>query len=390
MLNPLDPVIVNTNSQAKRYLISVGEGLLDSVGDWARESLGNNPRKLMIVSNRRVYRLYGEQTAESLRSSGFEVCVWLMKDGERYKSLQSTENLLRALGAAGFTRSDSLLALGGGVVGDLAGFASAIYLRGIRFLQVPTTLLAMIDSSVGGKTGVNTEFGKNLIGAFHHPSAVLADVSTLRTLARREIVAGLCEAVKHAALAGGELFDRTKGFLEANAKSGVARGFGIDGFTREISELIVSQISFKAAIVSGDQSEETGRSDSKSRKILNFGHTFGHALEKVTSFRHFKHGEAVGLGILFAARLSKSLEFLDSNEINLLNDVVRLVGKLPDTRMIDLDSVIESFGSDKKNIAGDLQWILLKGIGKPVIVSSNEIPDMSIRSCLAEFLVDSD
>ncbi len=383
-------VDVNTFSNGARYGISIGAGILENAGTWARQTLGPETRKLMIVSNRRVFGLYGESVAAGLRAAGFDVRVWLMNDGERFKSLRSCERLLRRLGEDRFSRTDAVAALGGGVVGDLAGFASAIYLRGIEFLQIPTTLLSMIDSSVGGKTGVNTEFGKNLIGAFHHPTGVLVDVAALKTLARREIVAGFCEAVKHAVLSGGEVFNMTRDFLGQHGTSNYSRRFESPDFAEDLVALIATQVGFKALIVAGDQSEETGRTDARSRKILNFGHTFGHALEKVTAFKRFKHGEAVGLGMLFAANLSKSLELLDTNQLNLLNDVVRLVGRLPDIRMIDPPAVLGSIQSDKKNIAGDVQWILLEGIGKPVIVSSKNVPEMSIRNCLDELLTNQD
>lgn len=384
-MNVIKKIGVCAAAAAREYEISVGGGLLSEAGPWARASLGETSRKVLIVSNPKVFGLYGTDLADSLSAAGFDVSVWLMSDGERFKNLRSAEKLIGALGRNAIGRSDAVVALGGGVVGDLAGFAAAIHLRGIRFLQIPTTLLSMIDSSVGGKTGVNTRFGKNLLGAFHQPAGVLVDVTALGTLPRRELVAGFCEAAKHCAL-DESLLERLRGFLQTFGTNGFKRRIEDARFVSDLSRLVADQVAFKARIVAGDQFEDVSRTDASSRKILNFGHTLGHALEKATGFRYFKHGEAVGLGVLFAARLSNSLELLDVNELNLLNDVVRLCGKLPDTRHIQAEDVIGAFASDKKTIAGNLQWILLKGIGNPMIVANDKIPEMSIRKCLDEIL----
>ncbi len=367
------------------YGIAAGSDLLARSGDWASSCLGT-PGKVLIVSNPRVFGLYGEVASESLRDSGFDVHVWLMRDGERHKNIRSFSEVLGRLGELAFSRTDAVVALGGGVVGDLAGFAAASFLRGIRFLQVPTTLLAMIDSSVGGKTGINLESGKNLVGAFHQPSGVLMDVSTLRTLPRREVVAGYCEAAKHAFLAGGDLFENTQRHLSAIDTARFKRVFESAVMTNELAGFVLKQAAFKASVVIGDQTEDVTRTDGRSRKILNFGHTLAHALEKVTSYKYFRHGEAVGWGLRFAGELSKSLELIDSNELNLLNHVVRLVGELPDISKLDADSIVRSFASDKKNVTGKLHWILLRGIGNPVIVASDQIPEMSIRACLDQLI----
>jgi 3-dehydroquinate synthase len=253
-------------------------------------------------------------------------------------------------------------------------------------LQIPTTLLAMIDSSVGGKTGVNSDFGKNLIGAFHQPNGVLIDVETLKTLPHRELVAGFCEAIKHGAIASRELFSLTSGFLQ-NYPLKNFRKFSDDvQFLSKFENLLAAQVAFKAEIVMNDEREAAGRTDAKSRKILNFGHTLGHALEKVTDYKYFKHGEAVGYGILFASELSKKLEILDANELKLLNDVFQNIGSLPETKNIQIEKVVQAFSFDKKNIGRSLQWILLKGIGEPVILSNTEIPEKSLQKTLKKIL----
>jgi 3-dehydroquinate synthase len=379
-------VNVKLSPNFHRYEIKIGHGLLKNCGDWARNCLSEKTARIVIVSNAKICRLYGETVKKSLEKSGFEVFVFLMKDGERYKNLRSLENLLEFISESKIARTDAVVALGGGVVGDLAGFAAAIFLRGITFLQIPTTLLAMIDSSVGGKTGVNSDFGKNLIGAFHQPNGVLIDVETLKTLPRRELTAGFCEAVKHGAISNRRLFDQTAEFLEIFSLKKFKTFFNDKHFLSELENLLAAQVAFKAEIVMNDERESADRTDAKSRKILNFGHTLAHALEKVTDYKYFKHGEAVGYGILFAAELAKTLVILDENELNLLNDVMQNVGKLPDTQNIEIEKVIKAFSFDKKNIGKTLQWILLKEIGQPVIISNNDIPESSIQKVLHKIL----
>ena len=366
-------VAVKLQNNPHDYAIEIGRGSLKTSGDWARRCLAPKTKKIALVSNLKVFGLYGKAVAESFENQDFEVHVFLMKDGEKYKNFRSLESLLKFLGEKRLTRTDAVVALGGGVVGDLAGFAAAIFTRGVSFLQIPTTLLAMIDSSVGGKTGVNSDFGKNLIGAFHQPHGVLIDVETLRTLPRRELTAGFCEAVKQAAIADRNLFNQTAEFLKKYSPIKFKTYFPDNEFISALGDFIAAQISFKAEIVMQDERESVERNDGKSRKILNFGHTLAHALEKVTAFKYFKHGEAVGYGIAFAAELSKKLEILDENELNLLNDVLLRVGKLPETQNISLEKVFEAFAFDKKVIGKSLQWILLEKIGKPIIVENKDL-----------------
>lgn len=355
-------------------------------GDWARECLTPATRKIVVVSNAKIFRLYGEVVSANLKKAGFEVLVFLMKDGEKYKNLRSFEQLLKFTGESQLARTDAVVALGGGVVGDLAGFAAAVYLRGISFLQIPTTFLAMIDSSVGGKTGVNSDFGKNLVGAFHQPHGVLVDTETLKTLPYRELIAGFCEAVKHGAIGSRELFDETAEFLKIYPLKKNKKYYDDENFHEKLSNLLAAQITFKAAVVMNDEREAAHRADAKSRKILNFGHTLGHALEKTTNYNYFKHGEAVGYGILFAAELSKKLEIFDDNELKLLNDVFQNIGALPSTKNIEIEKVVQAFSFDKKNIGNELQWILLKSIGEPVILSNSGIPAESLHKSLHKIL----
>jgi 3-dehydroquinate synthase len=379
-------VSVRLRSDSHAYEIKIKHDVLKASGDWARSCLSAKTAKIVIVSNAKIFRLYGNIVQKSFEKSGFEVFVYLMKDGEKHKNLRSLESLLKFTGENKLARTDAVVALGGGVVGDLAGFAAAVYLRGVSFLQIPTTLLAMIDSSVGGKTGVNSDFGKNLIGAFHQPNGVLIDVETLRTLPHRELVAGFCEAVKHGAIADRTLFDETSGFLKNYPSKNFKKYFSDEKFILKLESLLAAQVAFKAEIVMNDEREAADRIDAKSRKILNFGHTLGHALEKVTDYKYFKHGEAVGYGILFASELSKMLEILDTNELKLLNDVFQNIGPLPSTKNIEIEKVVQAFSFDKKNIGQTLQWILLKRIGEPVILSNTEIPQKSLQKSLKKIL----
>lgn len=366
------------------YEIQIGHDLLADCGEWAKNCFEGKTGKIALVSNPKVFALYGEKIRRSFAKSGFEVTVCLMKDGEKHKNFRTLQETLKCFSENHLTRTDAVVALGGGVVGDLAGFAASVYMRGIAFLQIPTTLLAMIDSSVGGKTAVNSEFGKNLIGAFYQPSGVLIDVETLATLPRRELTAGFCEAIKQGAISGRELFDQISGFLEKYPVKDITRSFSDENFLAELESLLSAQVSFKAKIVQGDEKEAVGKTDAKSRKILNFGHTLAHSLEKVTNYRHFKHGEAVGYGVIFAAELSKKLGLLHQNEVNLLNDVVHRAGKLPAISLIDPELVFETFKYDKKMVNDSLQWILLKGIGKPVIFPHKDIPKSVLMNTLKQ------
>jgi 3-dehydroquinate synthase len=353
------------------YQINIGHKLLADCGNWAKSTLTKNTKKIAIISNKKVYGLYGENVKISLEKADFEVFTHFLGDGERFKNFRTLEKTLKFLSENKFSRTDAIIALGGGVVGDLTGFAASIYLRGISFLQIPTTLLAMIDSSVGGKTAVNTEFGKNLIGTFYQPNGVLIDAETLKTLPRRELVAGFCEAIKHGAISNQTLFDEVSTFLKQNPLN---RFKTTDINFNQLENLLANQVGFKAEIVANDEKEDVFRNDFRSRKILNFGHTTAHALEKITDYRRFKHGEAVGLGILVAAEISKRLDFLDKHSLQLLNDVVGLLGEMPKTDDIDLNQLIENFAFDKKMVGNSLKWILLNGIGKPVIIENKEIP----------------
>ncbi len=369
-----------------KYKVEVGNNLLNICGVWAKNVLAENTRKVILISNKKVFGLYGGEVCRSFKVNGFEVVKFLIGDGEEYKSFQTLRETLEFFGKNELKRSDAVIALGGGVVGDLAGFAASVYLRGVSFLQIPTTLLAMIDSSVGGKTAVNTEFGKNLVGSFYQPKGVLIDIKTLQTLEHRELIAGFCEAIKQGAIGSRELFDKTSEFLTEFPLKVFVKNLTDERFTVNLTNLLVSQISFKAGIVMQDERESSARQDAKSRKILNFGHTTAHALEKVTDYKYFKHGEAVGYGILAAAEISKRLDICDENSVNSLNNVVGLLGSLPDAGDLEIDKILQALVYDKKSIDDSIQWILLETIGTPKIIKSRNIPQSVIRESLTKVL----
>jgi 3-dehydroquinate synthase len=269
--------------------------------------------------------------------------------------------------------------LGGGVVGDLAGFAAAVYLRGVPLIQIPTTLLAQIDSSIGGKNGVNLSAGKNLVGSFHQPRAIIVDIETLTTLPRRELIAGWCECIKQGAVGSRSLFRQTTDFLEVFNAKGIL-------ISPQLEKLIALHCRFKSSIVSADEGEDPDRRDRRSRRILNFGHTIAHALEALTNYRRFRHGEAVGHGMLVAGELSKNLGLLDQSELKLLNDAIRLCGPLPAANDLDESAISGAIVRDKKRVADRVQWILLEGIGRPWIVDGKEISTSLLNRSLRNAL----
>ena len=367
------------------YDVFVGAGLLSELGVAARASLPPQARRVAVVTNARVFGLYGECAVASLRGEGFEVSHWLMGDGERFKNLRTAERALAFLSESKIERSDTVVALGGGVVGDLAGFAAALHLRGVRVVQVPTTLLAQIDSSVGGKTGVNARTGKNVVGVFHQPSVVVVDTDTLRTLPRRELTAGWCEAIKQGAVGDRKLFERTLKFLAGESRRNleeVRGGTRDESRERELAAIIAAQCEFKAKIVAGDEREDVSREDTRSRRILNFGHTVGHALESVTKYRRFRHGEAVGYGMLAAAEISKRLELINDSELESLRGALRLAGRLPRASDLDADEVGRALRSDKKAVGGSVRWVLLEGLGHARIVDGREVPARVVRDSI--------
>jgi 3-dehydroquinate synthase len=374
-------VRVRLPARSHSYEIRIGADLLQNLGAEVRACSGTKARRAALISDRTVFKLYGRLVTESLRGVGLTVNHFTVEAGEQSKSFQSLEKIVAFLSAKHLERNDVVIALGGGVVGDLAGFAAAIYLRGIEFIQVPTTLLAQIDASVGGKTGINLTAGKNLVGVFNQPGLVLIDTDTLRTLPPRELTSGWCEAVKQGAVGSRKLFDQTVALLREQGP-----GFRPESTKRkaqtEVGAAIAAHCRFKAAIVSGDERESLTRSDQRSRRILNFGHTTAHALEAVTGYRRFRHGEAVGYGMLVAAEISKSLGMLASGGLESLRDAVAMCGPLPRADDLAVAKIAKAMANDKKSLAGSVKWVLLERIGRARIVDGSEITPQVLTHAL--------
>ncbi len=345
----------------RAYPIHIGAGLLRRTALWRAAIRG---RQVLVVSNETVAPLYLDRVMDGLE--GLQAASLSLPDGESFKDIEHVGRVFEALAAMGASRDACVMALGGGVIGDLAGFAAACWMRGIDFLQMPTTLLAMVDSSVGGKTGVNLPAGKNLVGAFHQPRAVIADTATLETLPDREYRAGLAEVVKYGALGDAAFF----AWLEKHAKALGAREDDV------VSEAIARCCAQKAAIVARDETERGERA------LLNFGHTFGHALETACGYGALLHGEAVAIGMVQAATLSTRLGMAgdaDGARLATLLDALGLPVTAPSG--IDPDVLLGHMRLDKKNLGGRLRLILWHGIGQADIVG--DVDEARVRDVLA-------
>ena len=345
------------------YPISIGPGLL---GDEDLLSSQIRGQDLLVVTNTTVARLYLAKLRASLH--GRRIADVVLPDGERYKTLQTAGQVFDALVDAKLNRDATVLALGGGVVGDIAGFAAACYQRGIGYIQLPTTLLAQVDSSVGGKTGVNHPAGKNLIGAFYQPLAVIADTDTLATLPDRELRAGLAEVIKYGCVWDPLLFE----WLEAN----IVKLTGRDD--QALSRAIGESCAIKAAVIASDERENDLRA------ILNFGHTFGHAIESATNYEQYLHGEAVGLGMLMASDLSCRLGLIDSAVKERIHAILMRAGLPTETPRIGAARALELMRMDKKVLAGSVRLVLLEKLGRAVVTS--RYAHSALEATLTEYL----
>jgi 3-dehydroquinate synthase len=347
-----------------RYPIAIGSGLLTNRGLLDVQIPG---RDLLIVTNTTVARLYLAKLTDSL--AGRRVAECILPDGEQHKTLQTAAWVFDALVAKKMNRDATVLALGGGVVGDVAGFAAASYQRGIGYVQIPTTLLAQVDSSVGGKTGVNHSGGKNLIGAFYQPLSVIADTDTLVTLPDRELRAGLAEVIKYGCVWDPLLFD----WLDDNMAKLLARD--LDALTYAIAR----SCEIKAIVVARDEREQNLRA------ILNFGHTFGHAIEAATAYETYLHGEAVGLGMLIAADLSQRLGLIDGAIKERVRDILTRAGLPTDAPRVGAAKALELMQMDKKVLAGAVRLVLLEKLGRAVVTAdySQTALDATLREYFA-------
>lgn len=350
-MNEESTILLNVDLGERSYPISIGPALLADGALLARHVHGG---KVAIVTNTTVAPLYLERVEAGLRSAGKQVMTVVLPDGEEFKTWDSLMRIFDALLANKADRKTTLVALGGGVIGDLTGYAAASYMRGVDFIQVPTTLLSQVDSSVGGKTGINHPLGKNMIGAFYQPRAVIADTSTLETLPARELSAGLAEVIKHGAIIDAAFFD----WIEANIGKLMARDKGA------LAYAIARSCEIKADVVRQDERE------GGLRAILNFGHTFGHAIENGLGYGHWLHGEAVGCGMVMAADLSQRMGLVDEATVARVRALVEAAGlpvKAPD---LGAERWLELMEVDKKNEGGAIKFILLKPLGAPSITNA--------------------
>ena len=349
MMSTVTPETINVTLGERSYPVWIGRGLLDDRARWRATLRG---RHALVISNHTVAPLYLERIARGLQD--LQWSSFLLDDGEAHKTFANVGLALDALSKLGATRDACVIALGGGVVGDLAGFTAACWMRGIDFIQMPTTLLSMVDSSVGGKTGVNLPDGKNLVGAFHQPRAVIADIGTLDSLPVREYRAGLAEVIKGAAIGDADFF----AWLEQHADALAQRD------ETALVQAIATKVRYKAGVVARDETEQGERA------LLNLGHTFGHALETAGRYTTLLHGEGVAIGMLLAARLSERLGMSASADTARLEHLLRKTCLPTDVPSgFDPDQLLALMRLDKKNIANTLRLILWRGVGRAEIVS---------------------
>ncbi len=339
---------IRVDTPSAKYDVTTGSGLLTTLAQRIERVAGGLPRRVFVVTSPEIWGLWGE----ALQSSFAEPPIALfLPPGEKHKSLASVEKLLRQMVAAGGDRGSLLVAFGGGIVGDVGGFVAAVFMRGIPYVQVPTTFLSQVDSSVGGKTGVNLPEGKNLVGSFHHPIAVFADIGVLGTLPERELRAGLMESVK-----AGIIRDRALlRFMEEHADDVLRRD------AKALEKVIAASVRMKADVVNRDERE------SGLRMILNFGHTLGHAIEQVTRYKGLLHGEAVGWGMVAALHLAAQRGTISGRQAERMERVIFQYGPLPPLK-VRASKLVTATGADKKNIGGVRRFVLPIGIGDAGVV----------------------
>ncbi len=375
------PVELSHNS----YSIAIANNSLDDLGVWlvATRNSGTSQgktlgQKVLLVSNAAIFRHYGQRAITSLTQAGFTVCHCLLPAGERYKTLKSVQKLYDAALANRLERSSTIVALGGGVIGDMAGFAAATWLRGINVVQVPTSLLAMVDAAIGGKTGVNHPQGKNLIGAFHQPRLVLIDPSVLVTLPAREFRAAMAEVIKYGVIWDAELFTLLEGCKRLDRLAAIQRqpsATQTDGSVLE--EVLQRSCQAKAHVVSQDEKE------ANLRAILNYGHTIGHAVESLTGYRGVNHGEGVAIGMVAAGQLAAELGLWDhasaQRQLALIQKAGLPTGLPPG---LDVAAIVATLQTDKKVQAGQVRFVLPTSIGRGIV--TDQVPAPLIHQILSQ------
>ena len=350
--------VLKIGSAADRYPALVGSGLLEQLGTCTRKHLTR--QRCAIISDANVAPLFGEHAKQSLMAAGFQPTLIMIPAGETSKTLEQAGAICDQMIAAGLDRQSFVIGLGGGVIGDISGFVAAIFLRGIPHVQIPTTLLAMVDSSIGGKTGVNTRDGKNLLGAIHHPVLVIDDVDVLKTLPHREFNQGFAEIIKHAIIADAEMFMALR-----------------DVDPENLAPLIRRNIELKSKIVAKDERDRTGE-----RALLNFGHTVGHAIERAGDYRKFLHGEAISLGLIVACDVSVTKAGLPRDQRDAVANLLRQFD-LPTLLPKDFprERIFEALRFDKKFESGKIRFVVTSTIGSAKFSSDVTLED--IREAIA-------
>jgi 3-dehydroquinate synthase len=350
---------ISVKTASANYPVFLGHNLFAQVQNHIQKSAA---RSAFVLTSPEIWALWGQKFLAAFPKDQ-QPAVLFLPPGERHKRLNQIERLASELAQAGADRSSLLIAFGGGIVGDLGGFLAAIYMRGIDYIQVPTTLLAQVDSSVGGKTGVNLAAGKNLIGSFHHPRAVFADIAVLQTLPDRELRAGLFESIKAGIVRDPALFR----FMEQNSASILARD------PAALERVIVASIRMKASVVAIDERE------SGPRMILNYGHTLGHAIEASTGFKRLLHGEAIAWGMLAALRIALARKTVEPGQAQRIERTILAYGPLPSFRTTPA-KLLAAAGRDKKNRAGTRRFTLPKGIGNAIVVE--DVTEAELQSAI--------
>ncbi|MDI6604601.1 MAG: 3-dehydroquinate synthase [Thermoanaerobacteraceae bacterium] len=352
--------VINIDLKDRSYPIYICNNMLDDIGKVVCRH--TKSKRIFLVTDTNVYPLYYEKVKAILNNAGFDVSKFVIPAGESSKNLDMLKNILEDIYKSGLLRDGSIIALGGGVVGDIAGFAAATYMRGVDFIQIPTTLLAQVDSSVGGKVGVNLRGGKNIVGAFHQPKMVYIDTSNLRTLNKREILGGLAEIIKYGVIWDKELFE----YLECNMDEILNLNDDM------ITHIIKKSCGIKGKVVSLDEKEQ------KLRQILNYGHTVGHAIEALTGYEKYIHGEAVAIGMVYAAKLSLKKSLIDKEYFDRICALIKKSGLPVEYGELHKEDIVELIRHDKKNKNDKIRFVLPVGYGKVDIFEINKDEILSI------------
>ncbi|MBC2582017.1 3-dehydroquinate synthase [Clostridium sp. DJ247] len=339
----------------KNYNIYIEKNILKQVGKYLSETYKG--RKIAIITDHNLERLYGDTIRNVLEESGFNVNIISIKPGEESKSIDTLQEVYKKLCEFKIVRKDLIIALGGGVVGDLSGFAASTYLRGIPYIQIPTSLLAQVDSSVGGKVAVDLPWGKNLVGSFYHPDAVFIDPEVLKTLDKRFFYDGLAEVIKYGFIRDKNIIDKLMNYKND------------EELLENIEEIIYTCCNIKKTIVEADEK------DFGDRMLLNFGHTLGHAVEKYFNFKNYTHGEAVAIGMVQITKKSEELQITEKGASECIIQVLKKYNLPYEMPLMDREAVIDTLTLDKKNIGEHINLIVLKNIGEAVIekIKTNEV-----------------